>query len=295
MSNKRRIDLSVTTSRSVYTKSDGVEHYINIARRYAFLSKEEEYELFQKMRKGDESAKDKIAGSFQLFVYAIAKRYVTKGIDIMDLVEEGNVGLLESMEKFNPDSGNRFISYAVWMITRRIMNFCKNNNVVKRGSGDRYSYKTNKIRNRFLCLNGREATNEELTDILKEEYGVEIADPDCLDEIVTLYLENKISDSEDERDLLSTPEVSEKTCSYNGYEDVAEREDAKILVEKYLSSLDARSEYILRHYYGIGCEEECVDVIAENMGVCNERVRQLWRGALKEIGRRYKEDLNSVY
>ena len=282
---KTAIDLSIPTGRSILNKGEDVDSFLSQITKYKILTADEERDLFKKMRAGDERAKDKIAGSLQLFVYAIAKRYLKKGLDIMDLVMEGNIGLMESMEAYNINSGNRFISYAVWMITRRITNYVRDNRLIKGSTDLKYTPKIVKIRSKFLCENGREATDEEVLEILEKQYGITIKNVDNIQELTCMFLEGKVSMNEDSGELGDLPDVVEKTCSINDYEDEIEQEYMRAMVNTYLKKLGAKEQYALKHYYGIGCEAETLDIIAEDMGVCKERVRQLVASSVKEIRR----------
>ncbi|MBR2108031.1 MAG: sigma-70 family RNA polymerase sigma factor, partial [Treponema sp.] len=90
--------------------------YLKDINRIPLLTREEEITLSQKAKNGDKAAKDKIVTANLRFVVNIAKKYQNHGLDLTDLISEGNIGILTAIEKFEPAKGYHFISYAVWWI-----------------------------------------------------------------------------------------------------------------------------------------------------------------------------------
>jgi RNA polymerase primary sigma factor len=93
---------------------DSVRLYLREIGKIPLLSAEEELELAHKVIAGDKRAKDKMAEANMRLVVSIAKRYVGRGLDLLDLIQEGNTGLLRAVEKFDPDKGFKFSTYATW-------------------------------------------------------------------------------------------------------------------------------------------------------------------------------------
>ncbi|MCX7809869.1 MAG: RNA polymerase sigma factor RpoD/SigA [Leptospiraceae bacterium] len=94
--------------------------YLNEIHKIPMLSREEEYQTAIKAMKGDESARNKLVRANLRFVVSIAKKYQSYGLTLMDLINEGNLGLIRAAERFNPEKGYHFISYAVWWIRQSI-------------------------------------------------------------------------------------------------------------------------------------------------------------------------------
>ncbi|MDD4007830.1 MAG: sigma-70 family RNA polymerase sigma factor, partial [Sphaerochaetaceae bacterium] len=94
--------------------------YLKEIDRIPLLSRDEEYELAKKASKGDLAARNKLVEANLRFVISIAKQYQNRGIPLSDLVNEGNIGLMTAVDKFDPDKGYHFISYAVWWIRQAI-------------------------------------------------------------------------------------------------------------------------------------------------------------------------------
>lgn len=99
---------------------ENIKSYIKEVRKIPLLTAKEEIDLSKKARRGDQRARDKMISSNLRLVINIAKKYIHLGIPLMDLIEEGNVGLMKAVEKFNPNRGFRFSTYAAWWIKQSI-------------------------------------------------------------------------------------------------------------------------------------------------------------------------------
>ena len=100
---------------------DVLSMYLKEINKVPLLSREEEIELAEKAKKGDKAAKDKIIKANLRFVVKVAKKYQNHGLDLTDLISEGNIGLMTAIDKFEPSRGYHFISYAVWWINQSIL------------------------------------------------------------------------------------------------------------------------------------------------------------------------------
>ena len=99
---------------------DPVKAYLKDVRPIPLLTPSEEIDLARKVQKGDKKARDRMIRANLRLVISIAKRYVNLGVPLSDLIEEGNIGLMKSVEKFDPDKGFRFSTYAAWWIKQGI-------------------------------------------------------------------------------------------------------------------------------------------------------------------------------
>jgi len=105
---------------------NSLDIYLNEIRRYPLLSREDELDLARRCRDGDPAAKEKLVRSNLRFVVSIAKKYVGNGVPLEDLINDGNVGLVKAAERFDPERGFKFISYAVWWIRAYIIRYIMN-------------------------------------------------------------------------------------------------------------------------------------------------------------------------
>lgn len=113
--------------------SDGLSHYMRSMGGHKQLTREDEYELSRRAKKGDESARRTLAVSNLPFVVAVAKKFASRGARLDDLIQEGNVGLMKAIEHFDPKKNVRFATYAVWWIRAYITRYLKDNRSHVRG------------------------------------------------------------------------------------------------------------------------------------------------------------------
>lgn len=148
----------------------------NLSRYFSEISKEkmlsidEEVRLAYLAREGNEEAKSKLIKANLRFVVSVAKSYYSKKTPLEDLISEGNQGLVEAIEKFDPSTGFKFISYAVWHIRKNIMSYLSKNSSTVRIPQNVYSdlRKYKKIEDKFISSFGREPAVEEILDLIEE-------------------------------------------------------------------------------------------------------------------------------
>ena len=113
-------ELEITVDNVDAFADDSVRLYLREIGKIPLLTQEEELELAKKAAKGNKKAKDKMVEANMRLVVSIAKRYSGRGLDFLDLIQEGNTGLLRAVEKFDPDKGFKFSTYATWWIRQAI-------------------------------------------------------------------------------------------------------------------------------------------------------------------------------
>ena len=113
--------MNMTTTKTRNADDELLSYYMRDINSIPLLTREEEFDLAVKAKNGDKVAKDKIVKSNLRFVISIAKKYQHQGLDLSDLISEGNIGLITAIDKFDPHKGYHFISYAVWWIRQSIL------------------------------------------------------------------------------------------------------------------------------------------------------------------------------
>jgi RNA polymerase primary sigma factor len=257
--------------------------YLKEINKYKVLTADEEVDLVERMRNGDNNARSTLIAANQRFVYAVAKRYANDD-NVLDLVNEGNIGLMQALETFDPSKGNRFLSYAIWYIRREINAYLNNDNLlIRKTNNTKTVYKLSKIKEKFYAENNRYPDTDEIAAILETEYGLKIKDKTDLLDISTTSI-STCFDDEDARAFENTPYFTEKTAVDNDYLPEMDNEFNSSVSGALMSILSEREQTIVKMAFGIGFNKEYTNAeIGEELGMSSERVRQLKNGAIEKM------------
>ena len=261
---------------------DSVRLYLREIGKIPLLEIEEEKKLTARATKGDKKAKDKLAESNMRLVVSIAKRYSGRGLDFLDLIQEGNTGLLRAVEKFDPDKGFKFSTYATWWIrqaiTRAIADQARTIRIpVHMVETINKTIRTSRKLTQEL---NREPTTEELAEVLgmepdKVEYVLRIRqDIASLDQSVG-------KDGEDEDSVLGDFVEDEERATP---EDAAGSQLLKEELAKIIRTLTDREQKIIKMRFGIGGgRPHTLEEVGEEFSVTRERIRQIEAKALSKL------------
>lgn len=246
-----------------------IQQYFEDIKNKPQLGKEEENELVDRVKKGDESAIKRLIEGNLKFVITVAKKYKNNGLSLSDLINEGNMGLIEAAKRFNPDMGYRFISYAVWWIRQSIMQSLNDNSRTIRYPNSLIN-KVNKVKKELNISDISELEEYE------NEIGVELPTcvfyDDAVDEDDNEYSDFNIEDEEEEI------KVKESAKEDNN--------DMRTELQKTMEILDQRERDIIEKYYGINRDDETtktLEELGEEHGLTKERVRQLKKMAMRKL------------
>lgn len=257
---------------------DLVALYIKDISKYPVLSIEDEKKYTKLAKAGDENAKKILKEHNLKLVLSIAKRYTGRGLDFLDLIQEGSFGLMKAIDKFEPEKGFKFSTYATWWIrqaiTRSIADYSKTIRIPVHMVEN-----LNKIKrcvNSFKETYGREPSTEEISKWTG--FSPEKIENCRKHELETVSLDKQVIAGEDSTigDFImdSNVNVEEDACNKTLHSEV----------EKLLTHLTEKEKYVITQRYGLsGLPFKTLEEIGNEMGVTRERIRQIEFKALKKL------------
>jgi len=253
--------------------------YMKELNKLPLISHEEETELFKKIKKGDLRARNKIVEANLRFVVKIAKKYQNQGLPLDDLINEGNIGLMTALDKFDVDKGYHFISYAVWWIRQSIMKAINEKSRAVRLPLNRS--------NELLQI---QKANKNLMHIKGEEPSVEmLADETNLDVEIVKTL---VSVSKDIVSLDIPVFKDNETSSVGDYvESDIDSPDKQVMsglmredINEAISQLSDKEKDIIEHRFGLNNKSPMsLKQIGEIYSLTKERIRQIEKRALQKM------------
>lgn len=274
---KERPD-EVLVAASAIGMGDSVRQYLNEIRRTPLLTPSQERLLAQRKDAGDQSAKDQLIRANLRLVVSIAKKYTGHGLEPLDLFQEGNLGLIRAIEKFDWRRGYKLSTYATWWIRQSISRALADQGRTIRIPVHQVEV-LNRLRREARQLEqtyGREPTIEELAVHLGIT-GTQIEELRRLNQDL-VSLDQKVGDGDTELGELLPDDISVGPDAQI-FEGLLEEE-----IDEVLSNLPIREQKVVKLRFGIGGEEErTLEEIAFKLGITRERVRQIETRALRQL------------
>ena len=279
-------------SSSLPALSNSLQSYLAQIRDHPVLSREEEYELAMRHREtGDLEAARKLIVSNLKFVVRIANEYKNYNVNTLDLIQEGNIGLMKAVRGFDPTKGYRLISYAVWWIRAYIQNHIMRTwSLVKVGTNQsqrKLFYKLRSTKNKI------EATGAEMGEDIYSEIAKELDVPDSqvieMDRIMSgkdLSLDATIEGSTERTyvDMLGDTFDQEQFL-----EDSQTRPLVAKKIKEALGNLKDRERYIIERRV-LTDSPETLEKLSRKFGISRERVRQIEKNALNKIRKEFQKE-----
>ncbi len=259
--------------------TDPIKAYLKDVRPIPLLTAEEEIELAKRIKKGDKKARDKMIRANLRLVISIAKRYTNLGVPLADLIEEGNIGLMKSVEKFDPDKGFRFSTYGAWWIKQGISRA-----IIDQGKMIRVPVYMNeeisKYKKAMEQLTHKLNRKPRLAEIAKK-LKITIERVRELEGAITKMssLDAPIGDGGDGQvmDIIQDENATSP-------DEELELDFNKERATGFLDLLSEREQKILEMRYGLkDGETRTLADIAKELGVSRERVRQIEAATIKKI------------
>ena len=263
--------------------------YLREIGRTPLLTPQEEIELARRIKRGDKKAREQMIKANLRLVVKIARDYEGYGLPLLDLINEGNIGLMKGVERFDPKKGAKLSTYAAWWIKQAIKRALANQSKTIRlpvHVVDKL-FHLRRAAAKLEEVLGREATDDELAEEL--DYPVARVKLLRRADIRPTSLEAPIGDDETNR----VADVVKDESADTPYEQLEEKTNSA-LVHEMVETLDAREKAILRQRFGLdGDERKTLEEIGEQFGVTRERIRQIEEIALKKLRKRI-QDLDTV-
>jgi RNA polymerase primary sigma factor len=269
-----------------------VEKYFSDVAKQPLLTPEEEVTLAKKIKEGNKEALDKLVKANLRFVVSVAKQFQYGKVPFIDLINEGNIGLIKAAKMFDATRGFKFISYAVWWIRQSIMKALSDHSRLVRVPSNKISdlQKLSRAAETIEQETQREATLEELAEVMH----IEVEDIENIKSAstkqVSLDAPFEENDSNCLLDILKDPnvEAADKELDHD--------KSLEIEMKKLFSSLTDQEREVIRRSFGIGCEyPSSLDDIGSDLRLSKERVRQIKDKAIKKMRREAKPELLMEY
>lgn len=257
---------------------DATHMYLKAIGVNSLLTAEEEVKYAREALKGNAASRNKMIESNLRLVVKIAKRYLGRGMPLLDLVEEGNLGLIHAVEKFDPERGFRFSTYATWWIRQTIERALMNQTRVIR-------LPIHVIREVNACLKAQRHLAQQLDR------------PPTMDEVAR-YLERSVEDVSNYLRMYERTASIDSSAGDSHYslsdaiaddssesaEDVLQSENVHDVLEHWLGMLSVKQQLVLEKRFGLhGYEKSTLEEVGKEIGVTRERVRQIQVDALARL------------
>jgi RNA polymerase nonessential primary-like sigma factor len=280
--------LDVLAQPSSEGSADALSGYLRSVRRTELFTPQQEFDAATRARSGDFAARQSMIEHNLRLVVSIAKSYAGRGVPMGDLIEEGNLGLMHAIDKFEPERGFRFSTYATWWIRQSV-----DRALMYQGRAVRLP--VNVVRELQQVLRARRALESDATLVAQRPEGIRVDD-------IAAFLGQDASHVADLLSMGESPRSLDATLDRNGDEqtlgdtlvdeltpdpqDAAQAHEVDQLLESWIASLSNREREVLEGRFGLhNREPETLDTLSQRLGLTRERVRQVQNEALQKLKR----------
>lgn len=263
--------------------SRNIKHYLEAIAKFPALTEADEKALGERIRRGDAEALQALVRSNLKFVVSYVKKYQGMGLGLLDLIDEGNVGLIEAARRFDPTRGVRFVSYAVWWIRQAVYHALTQSARITR-IPQKLSDQISSMKKKTAELKGilgRDPTREEIAAAM----GLEESDIEDLEVLAerNLSLSEKINDD----DLEVEDRISDPDSPSVEYQII--KASVQHQIRAVLGELDEKEALVLRLRFGLDDDRpQTLQEIGDRLNLTRERIRQIEQKAMRKLSRSQK-------
>ncbi len=266
-----------------------LDKYLNDVSREGMISQEEEVELTKRIREGDKRALDRMVRANLRFVVSVAKQYQGQGMPLIDLISEGNLGLIKAAERFDEKRGFKFISYAVWWIRQSIMSSISEHSRTVRIPLNQ----ANSIRKVGYASRMLEQELERLPTAEELAFQLEASEESVRFTQETsqkgMSLDAPLGDETNDVTLMDLISGSDQYST-----DVRlEQNSLRVEVRRLLDSLEPIEQTVISNYFGLNSDERSLTDLADELELSRERIRQIKNKALKRLSKNINYDMRA--
>ena len=267
-------------------ESASLDKYLQEIGREPLVSVEEEVDLAQRIRQGDERALDKLVRANLRFVVSVSKQYQNQGLSLPDLINEGNLGLIKADET----RGFKFISYAVWWIRQSILQALAEQSRIVRLPLNQVG-SLNKINKAFSAFEQKYERKPSAEELARE---LDMPEDKVADTLKvsgrSTSIDAPFAEGEDNSLLDVLPNADSPVADRSLINESLSKE-----IDRALDTLTERESEIIKMFFGIGCQEMTLEEIGEQFGLTRERVRQIKETAIRRLRQNSRSKLLKGY
>ena len=268
-----------------------LDKYLSDIAKERLLTAEEEVELAQRIKEGDQAALDKLVRANLRFVVSVAKQYQNQGLSLQDLIDEGNLGLVKAAQRFDETRGFKFISYAVWWIRQSILQAVAEQARIIRLPMNQVGALA-KVKKTVSFLEQKLERRPTLKEIAEELNMPE----EKVDQLLSLNSRAVSTDAplddEDDANFLDVFVAEDEVQT----DSAVEQESTSKAIRKSLDMLNEKERTIICMYFGLGTSREySLEEIAMKLDISRERTRQIRDRALKRLKSEPNSPLFQMY
>ena len=269
---------NINTNKSIAAENGALSMYLKDIEKIPLIGRDEEYELAMRAKNGDSAARERLVNGNLRFVVSIAKQFQGRGLPLIDLISEGNIGLITAIDKFEPEKGYHFISYAVWWIRQSILKAIGEKSRMIR-------LPMNKSADLIQILQAKSNLEKNGYDDASIEAIAAECGMDAQDVLEIMQIARDVSS-------LDAPVNSEEDTSFGDFiesdeprpEDVVMDEALKNSVRKILGTLSEKERGIITLRFGLDDNKALsLKEVGEIYNLTKERIRQIEKKVLNNL------------